>query len=127
METVNTIEIKRVIDVTNEDIDDIVCGMFEGGTTYWCDCAKVVGKYLGEFASEQISKGGELFLHDCEEDEWHSLTKEKVLNGLKLCIERGYDRYGAVQQDGTLDCGEIDGEIADIICQFALFGDIIYG
>lgn len=58
------IELKVV--VNDEDIDDIMAGALEGGINYWCDEAKVVGNYLGEYASEQISRGGQLKLHDFE-------------------------------------------------------------
>lgn len=52
-------EIKAEISVriSTEDIDDIVTTALEGGICYWCRRAEVKGKYLGEFASEQISRG----------------------------------------------------------------------
>ncbi len=49
--------------ISTEDIDDIVTTALED-TCYWCKRAEVKGKYLGEFASEQISRGGILVLHD---------------------------------------------------------------
>ncbi len=61
----------------DKDIDDIMCAALEGGITYWCSRAEVVGEYLGEYASEQISKGGELRLYDCESDEVYTLTLDK--------------------------------------------------
>lgn len=42
--------------LTDGDIDDIMCCALEGGITYWCDCAKVVGEYLGKYGHEQISE-----------------------------------------------------------------------
>ena len=63
------IEATLKIDITTEDIDDIMCSALEGGITYWCCRAEVVGDYLGDFASEQISRGGTLLLHDAEEDD----------------------------------------------------------
>lgn len=56
-----TLEVKFNVEVTNQDIDDIMCTALEGGITYWCRRAEVVGgKYLGEYAHEQISRGGEV-------------------------------------------------------------------
>jgi hypothetical protein len=113
--------------LTAQDIDDIMVGALEGGINYWCGCAEVVGDYLGEYASEQISRGGTLKLYDIEdEDEVYELTLEKFLNGFKLWIENGYDEYGALQQDGTVDCCEIDAACADAIVQLALFGEIVF-
>ena len=82
------------INVTQEDIDDIVATALEGGINYWCREAEVVGDYLGEYASEQISRGGTLKLYDSEEDEVYELTRDKLLDGIKkYCedTERPYD------------------------------------
>ena len=49
----------------------------EGGITYWCGQAKVKGKYLGDYGSEQISRGGTLYLYDNEDDSEYELTPEK--------------------------------------------------
>lgn len=110
--------------VCNKDIDDIMCGALEGGITYWCSRAEVVGEYLGEYASEQISKGGELRLYDSESDEVYTLTLDKFLCGLATYIR---SCYGFVVKNGCLDPGAIDAEGADCIVQYALFGDVIYG
>lgn len=40
-----TVSVTLEIVLTQEDIDDIMCGALEGGITYWCDEAKVVGDY----------------------------------------------------------------------------------
>lgn len=112
--------------LTQEDIDDIMVGALEGGINYWCREVEVVGEYLGEYASEQISRGGALALYDSESSDKWTLDLEKFLNGVKLWLQNGDDRYGALQGDGTLDTGEIDGEMADMIVQYALFGEIVF-
>lgn len=121
------VEVKQTITVTEEDIDNIMCSALEGGICYWCCCAEVVGEYLGEFASEQISRGGTLKLHDSEEDEVYELTRDKLLEGIKLAYD--YDCYPDYEWcDGhKLDCCQIDADVADCIVQYALFGDVIYG
>lgn len=124
------IEIKKVISVTQEDIDDIMCSALEGGITYWCYEADVLGEYLGEYASEQISRGGKLKLYLWEEvngETKYWLTLDKFLKGIQKWYEDGCDEYGAVQPDGTLDCCEIDSAMADLIIQFALFDEIVFG
>ena len=120
------LEIKINITLTDEDIDDIVCTALEGGICYWCNKAEVVGEYLGEYASEQISRGGTLLLYDNEDDEIYELTLEKFIKGFKLWVVGGYDTYGAIN-DGEVDCGEIDAEKADQIIQLSLFDEIIFG
>lgn len=120
------IEIKMNVKLTEEDIDDIMCAALEGGISYWCRKAEVVGEYLGDYASDQISRGGTLKLYDSEDDEVYELTLEKLLHGFELWVIGGYDTYGAVSNE-EVDTGEIDAEKADQICQLALFDEIIYG
>lgn len=112
--------------LTCEDVDDIMCSVLDA-IGYWCRKAQVVGEYLGEYASEQISRGGTLTLYDAESSDKWTLDLEKFLNGVKLWLQNGDDRYGALQGDGTLDTGEIDGEMADMIVQYALFGEVVFG
>ncbi len=112
------------VEVDNECIDDIMSTALEGGITYWCDDAEVVGDYLGNYASEQISRGGTLKLHDTEEDKTYELTREKFLTGLaKVVGERGLD----VLIKGKVDASNIDAEDADAIIQYAIFGEVVYG
>ena len=66
-----------------------------------------------------LKKGDKVRMFDVEETDgpWE-LTFDKLLNGIKLTIENGY-------WTGSLD--DIDGEVGDIIFQYALFSDIVYG
>ena len=114
------------VELTQEDIDDIMGGALEGGITYWCFKAEVVGDYLGKYASEQISRGGSLKLYDIENGEKYWLDREEFLNGFKLWVENGGDQYGAVQGH-KVDCCNIDAGCADAIIQYALFGEVMYG
>lgn len=115
------------IELTQQDIDDIMVGALEGGINYWCDEAAVEGgEYLGKYASDQISRGGTLLLHDTDEDAYRKLDLEKFLKGFKLWLENGGDQYGAVQGH-EVDCCNIDAGCADEIVQYALFGEVVYG
>ncbi len=120
------------ITLTEEDIDDIMASALEGGITYWADEATVIGGYLGQYASEQISHGGKLRIHvvesfDDEDTEWYELDRNKFLDGFKMWVEEGGDEYDAVDDNGTVDCGCIDGCCADEIVQYALFGELVFG
>ena len=86
---VETLFVRRSVNVSEQDIDDILCTAFEGGITYWCDSVRVVGNYLGKYASDQISRGGKLKFHveepfDNEETEWYEMDQEKFLHGLHV-------------------------------------------
>ena len=121
------VEARNTINVTAEDIDDIMCSALEGGITYWCDNAKVVGEYLGDYASEQISRGGTLLLFDAEDDKVYELNRDKLLDGIKIAYENQFFSYYEWCNGKELDCCEIDAMIADCIVQCALFGEIVYG
>lgn len=122
----DSIRLKIAMDIsmTRKDIDDIMTVALEGGITYWCNRTEVVGDYLGEYASEQISRGGTIRLYVPDEAKWFELTLENFLKGLeKIVAERGLD----VIYQGSIDAGEIDAGDADEIIQYAIFGEIIYG
>ena len=121
-----SISITKRIKLSAEDIDDIMCSALEGGITYWCNEAEVVGDYLGEYAHEQISRGGTLMLHDAEEDEVYELTLEKLLKGIQMAIyENCYAEYEWFNCEGVDPC-QIDADVADCIVQFALFNEIMF-
>ena len=117
--------------LTQQDVDDIMDSALEEGICYWSDCVEAVDRYLSEYASGQISRGGKLKIHvdepfDEANTEWYELDIEKFAQGFRLWLENGGDRYGTVS-NGKVDTCEIDGEMADLIIQYALFGEVVYG
>jgi hypothetical protein len=66
-----------------------------------------------------LKSGHAVEMFDVEDmDEAWTLTLDKLLNGIKLTIENGY-------WNGKID--DIDGEVGDIIFQYALFEEIVFG
>lgn len=117
----------RIVKLSNQDIDDILSASFDGGiTSDWCRKVEVVGDYLGEYASEQISRGGKLKFFIYDEKGKPILTLDKLLNGVKLALSQG---YGAdwFDVDGNFDTSFcFDAIQGDIVVQFALFGEVVY-
>ena len=127
-----SVHTERDVKLTVEDIDDIMVAALEGGINYWCRRVVVQGDYLGEYASEQISRGGKLaiWLDEPFEDDktCYMLDRDKFLAGFKLWLEKGGDSYDAIDySDGSVDCGQIDATCADEIVQYALFGELVFG
>ncbi len=113
------------VNITAQDIDDIMGDALDY-ITYWCRKAEVAeGAYYGEYASDQISRGGTLILYDRESDDKWTLTLEKFLFGFKAAIEDGYadDWF----EDGKIEWSYLDGPAVDVIVQLALFGEVVYG
>lgn len=126
---IHNIHVEFTIKVTNQDIDDIMATALEGGITYWCDKAEVVGENLGENASEQIARGGSLRLHliDDPVNLTRLLTIDMFRKGIQQAIAGGwYTEYEWWHCNGIDTCN-IDATVADTIIQLALFDDIIYG
>ena len=124
-----TLEVKFNVEVTNQDIDDIMCAALEGGITYWCKRAEVVGgKYLGEYAHEQISRGGSLMLYDIDSSDKWELTLDKFKHGLQLYLSEHTEAIDG-NEVGTyqLDTSYIDAYESDYIIQYALFNEIVFG
>lgn len=112
------------VNLSQQDIDDIMAVALDGGICYWCRKAEVVGEYLGEYASDQISRGGALILHDAESAQTWELTLEKFLKGVKLYFEQGCH---VNVEDNAIDTCDIDANDADCIIQFAVFGEVVFG
>ena len=125
MDNTHYILVTRNLRITNEDIDDIMCAALEGGITYWCGKAEVVGDYLGEYAHEQISRDGALKLYDIEDGSVYELTLFKFLQGVRIYMENSDDP--PIMYNNRIDASFIDADAADSIIQYALFGDIVYG
>lgn len=123
-----TVKCELEIELSHEDIDDIMSGALDSGITYWCRKAKVVGEYLGEYACEQISRGGAIDLYDMESNEVYRLTREKFLKGIKMWAEKPVGCDCLVKTGGKLkiECCNADDVVCDAIIQYAIFGDIIY-
>lgn len=117
--------VKQKLTITQQDIDDIVCSALEGGSTHWCSGVDVVGEYLGEYASDQISRGGTLIFHVLEGDKDVKLTLTKFLEGLQAYIASEC-KYDLITK-GAIDTYKVHADDADGVIQYALFGDIIYG
>lgn len=121
-------EIMRKDEVTAEHISDLLVTAFEGGINYWCEKVEVLAvpdpipdKVI---LSDVIALGGALEFYDLDaegEDDIYELTLEKMLKGIEMGLTWG--KFGSVED--MMD--NYDAETADVIIQFALFGEIVYG
>lgn len=107
------------ISVTGQQIDDILTDALEGGITYWCDGAEVKGMdFCGaDYASDVISRGGALWLrYNDGDDKRVMLTLDKFLKGLALMI-----------QEQGFNFEDYDANDVDMVVQYAVFGEVVYG
>ncbi len=114
--------------VTQEDVDDIMSTALDSSMLQcWCSEVNVVGRYLGEYASEQISREGELEFYETEDETYRSLTLKNFKEGLLKYLSEDHAPITR-RHDGTweVDPGMIDEVAADEIIQYALFEEIVY-
>lgn len=121
------ITITTMFDISDEDIDNIMTTALEGGINYWCRAVKVKGEYLGQYASEQISRGGSLILYDMESSDHWVLNPHKFERGLTRWLSDSRHLALVIDEFGCFDCGQIDAAAADEIIQLALFEEIMFG
>jgi hypothetical protein len=119
-----TIKIEKTLELTNENINDLLVTAFEGGINYWCGKVKIKSIPDGadvQYASDVISIGGTLELQDIESPDKWDLTLEKMLKGIKwYCEQNGY-----TNADDLMD--NHDADTADAIVQYALFDEVVFG
>ena len=122
------LKITADIVIAQEDVDDIMSTALDSSTLQcWCSEVNVVGRYLGEYASDQISREGELEFYEIEDETYRSLTLENFKDGLRKYLSE--EPMSIIRRnDGTLgvDPGMIDEVAADEIIQYALFEEIVY-
>ena len=115
---------------SDEDMLDIISsatydisywGGVDNDTNEWWDARAELPKdsTFEDLMYHILKNGHRVLIFDVEDmDEVWYLTLGKLLDGIKLTIENGY-------WTGNMD--DIDGEVGDIIFQYALFEEIVYG
>ena len=68
-----------------------------------------------------LLNGKSLEVIDTEEDKTYELTLEKLKNAFNLCLNKDSETFANIVTDNY------DYSDMDILLQFALFGEIIYG
>lgn len=121
------------VDLTHQDIEDIIVTALEGGIGYWAclDNRNETFENAPEdepvaiTASKILLNGGGLTFLDNDDHsvEW-LMTLKELLNGVKLYLET--DQGPSCIENGRIECGMIDAEAADMIVQFALFDELVY-
>lgn len=125
-------------ELTAVRVEGLLSTMFEGGIGYWANLEYDREKYLEAkqrlidcgmekslswemVLAEMLLYNGKLVIIEQEDGAVHELTLDKLKHGIELWFLN--PRY----HEDTNEWEEVDAEGADIICQLAIFDDIIYG
>ena len=124
-----TFTINDYIELTEEDIADLIIDGIESGITYWAclhnDTDEFKYQYemnkdisTSEIAANIILNGGSVEITDVEEDEEPNYDLD--LDGIIYAINEYDKEFG-------FDIDKYDAETCDWIIQKAIFDDIIFG
>ena len=123
--------IKHTIEITDEMIEFILCGAFEGGSTYWANnvsCKdkedmKKVGGYKSDYLTRTKLKDAVIYIHTVEDDK-HPITKKSIIDALQMMDNPKNGCTKALKRiiNETYDSGD-----ADLVLQMACFGEVVYG
>lgn len=125
----NEIAVTLNILISDDELDDIMSTMVETqAISYWCAGIKCATKPY-KIPTYKALTSGEFLLFKVSETDDDSEIKERLmskrdlLNGLKRYIE---DYPECISNKG-INLTKIDGNAVDLIAQYALFNEIIYG
>lgn len=133
---VYTVSVVRNIRVVEEDIQDLVSTALCGGIGYWAKLDNTTEDFenapseecIDETVARLLMEGKSIKLLDEEDGTEYDWTLDKLLKGLELTLGSVYGRVnGPMMENGTLDMTRVDAEVADVIVQMGLFGEIVYG
>lgn len=131
------INIKVALSVSSTDIEDLMCCALEGGIGYWACLDNTLPVWLEKpkgvptstYAAHILMADESLVFFDTEKEEVHAehweLSLDKLFDGIQKYVTE--NPQIEIIKDGKLDMFEVDGQVADEIIQYALFGEVVYG
>lgn len=121
------LELNFKLEVSSEDIDQIVNLAFIEGITYWLKELHVEHGFYGGNPFNQISRGNVIWMYYLDSDKNYccaQLDREKFLAGLKKYFET--EKPNFMCKESSLICMSTNPDAADKIIQYAVFGDILF-
>ena len=128
------------IELTNTDAADIVHCAVEGGTNYWAEVQnynwqewydeeqKNIKDLPDDYVFVEIREDSDLVDPERFSNTWMQLTKHNLEKGVMAMIQNmphlihGIDNLG----NGHVEM-DLDATSCDVVVQYALFGEVIYG
>lgn len=129
-----SLKIQFNLKVTDEDLKNILEVGLSTGINYW---GKIYENTTITNSIENIIYNNEeIVIKEIEDENIFKLNKEKLLKGIKKSIKDGYgfgmysfdEKWLIIKEKNiTIDPIKIDSVAADVIIQYSLFGEIVFG
>lgn len=116
-------------EITYAELWDAVWCSEGAGSTYWSSkIRKLNGHGISLWKKneegELVANPQNFKIYDDYEDKWHACTLEDLANGYVLASNAGQTHCGHYQ---VSDLEEADACTGDMIIQYAIFGELVYG
>ena len=123
--------INRRIEISDELIEHLLCGAFEGGITYWANNVschdnkdmKKVGGWKHEYLTKTKKKDAKLIIHGTDGGEV-AMSKKSIIDALQKMDD---PKNGYTKALGRILDESYDAWDCDIVVQMACFGEVVYG
>jgi len=123
--------INRRIEISDELIEHLLCGAFEGGITYWAnnvschdreDMLKVEG-WKHEYLTKTKKKDAKLIIHGTDGGQV-AMSKKSIVDALQKMDD---PKNGYTKALGRILDESYDADDCDVVVQMACFGEVVYG
>ena len=111
------------LEITDQQVDDLLCGAFEGGSNYWYTIDNVTTPYKG-YAHEAWRKADRGILITDNEDpaEYKGyLNRNTVKTGLALMAKEYPHQWKDFKTEN------FDADTSDVFLQLCVLGAVIFG
>lgn len=124
-----TFEVKMGIEVSNDDLENILESAFCGEGTTWCAFNVELPQKVDVLSKHGFFDGEPFCLHDKAENVDYSFDITMLKNGLGKWLNESENNVWLATQLVEIECGghfEFSPLVADEIIQYALFGEVRY-
>lgn len=132
-----TITVSKQYEVTREDVVAILseidcrrwyCTIVYSDLAYKYARDKLKDPEYEEVLAQMLFDGNKLKFVDSEDvDDRYALSLPMLYDGIRQAIEEEYYPEYHWYVDDKLDPCKIDSDVTDVILQFALFGEVMFG
>jgi hypothetical protein len=118
---------KITIDIDEVKLWEAVWGSDGSGVTYWCSHIRQpdgsdIDLWVNDENGQLVGNPQDMKLRDAEDGTWHTVTLAQLVEAYGKALSNGETHCGV-----SLSLDDSDECFGDIVLQYAVFGEMIYG